>query len=54
MPFFLEEMGWVEIYECDLEFCNLHTLIKVHPNENDYDDKYRMGAYWISWEKIHI
>jgi len=33
MPFFLEEMGWVEIYEYDLGFCNLHILIEVHPNE---------------------
>jgi hypothetical protein len=32
----------------DLGFCNLHILIEVHPNENDFDDRYRMGAYWIN------
>lgn len=48
MPFFLEEMGWVEIYEYDLGFCNLHILIEVHPNENDFDDRYRMATYWIN------
>jgi hypothetical protein len=48
MSFFLEEMGWVEIYEYDWGFCNLHISIEVHLNENDFDDKYRMGAYWIS------
>lgn len=48
MSFFLEEMGWVEIYAYDLGFCNLHILIEVHPNENDFDDRYRMGAYWIN------
>ncbi len=48
---FLEEMGWVEIYEYDLGFCNLHILIEVHPNENDFDDRYRMVAHWINWGK---
>jgi hypothetical protein len=48
MSFFLEEMGWVEIYEYGLGFCNLQILIEVHPNENDFDDRYKMGAYWIS------
>ncbi len=51
MPFFLEEMGWVEIYEYDLGFCNLHILIEVHPNENDFDDRYRMAAYFFNLKK---
>lgn len=51
MPFFLEEMGWMEIYEYDLGFCNLHILIEVHPNENDFDDRYIMATYWINWKK---
>jgi hypothetical protein len=38
--------GWK--YMNDLGFCNLHILIEVHPNENDFDDRYRMGAYWIN------
>jgi hypothetical protein len=51
MSFFLEEMGWVEIYEYDLGFCNLRLLIELHPNENDFDDRYILGAYWINWKK---
>jgi hypothetical protein len=40
-------MGWVEVYEYDLGFCIIRTLVQTSPKENNYNSKYIMGPYWI-------
>ncbi len=43
-------MGWVEVYEYDLGFCIICTLVQTSPKENDFNSKYIMGLYWIEKE----
>jgi hypothetical protein len=43
-------VGWVEVYEYDLGFCIIHTLVQTSHKENDYNSKYIMGPYWIEKE----
>jgi len=46
------EKGWVKVYEYDIGFFMLWTLMHTKPNEKNNDDKYTMGVYRIKKENL--